>query len=75
MAVSVWTRRWAVEMGGNAVFADLQPGDRFHFPKHPERVFKKRPGGWYWAVLPTGLGAGPCYRTGSGTAVVKLEDK
>ena len=52
--------------GGNATYRDLKPGDRFHFPKHPDVIYVKWVGGWYDTA------GGPYLRTGSKTAVVKL---
>lgn len=68
MAVSLATRLAAVKLGGNAVYADLRPGDRFRFPRsHEWAEFVKGKGGWYQDR--EGLRR---YRTHPGTAVVKL---
>lgn len=72
MAVSLSTRVWARELGGNAVYADLKPGDRFHFPGKAEPVFVKSKSGWYRVAFDGILRPSVSFRTGSGTAVVKL---
>ncbi len=69
MAISLATRLAGREMGGNACYGDLKHGDRFHFPKHPDKVYRKSHGGWYIFDVNH---RGPRYRTGSGTAVVVL---
>ena len=79
--VTLATRLAAKANGGNAVYGDLKPGDRFMFPsRYLKRVYEKSFGGWFIRVpLVSKLGAGivtggtPKYRTGSGTAVIKLE--
>lgn len=70
--VSASVRFWANELGGNAVFEDLKPGDRFHFPRTPGNRYEKLKGGWFRAIL-AGHPGKARYRTGPLTAVVKLE--
>ncbi len=57
-----------VPPGGNAAYSDLKPGDRFRFPQTALEYEKKR-GGWFTRV---GSDNGARYRTGSGTAVVRI---
>lgn len=73
MAIRFATRWAAGQMGGTHVFADLRPGDVFHFPKHPEVLYRKRHGGWFRPTDPvTRIDFDRCFRTGAGTAVVKV---
>ena len=68
--------RWAaVQMGGTHVFADLKPGDRFHFPGKAHVTYEKGRGGWYVRSADGYLAyPRPKFRTGSGTTVVKVEE-
>ena len=76
---SVATRLAAVDMGGNAVYSDLKPGDLFYFPTKrggAKLIYEKGFGGWYTRVASTHLAyPRPKFRTGSGTTVVKLGAK
>jgi hypothetical protein len=64
----------AADAGGNAVYGDLRPGDRFHFPKRATPVYEKLKGGWYRVAFDGILRPAMAFRTGSGTAVVKLDE-
>jgi hypothetical protein len=68
---AVWAEARA--QGASHLFGWLKPGDRFHFPRFPNTVYTKGKGGWYWRL---NFGAttrlGKAYRTGRGTAVVKV---
>ena len=73
---SLATRLAAVAMGGNAVYGDLKPGDLFSFPTKRGKgvVYRKLVGGWFTQATVHGtLMAAARFRTGSGTAVVKLD--
>jgi hypothetical protein len=69
---SLATRLAAVAMGGNAVYGDLKPGDTFSFPTTRGKgvVYRKLANG-YFTFADAGPRAGT-FRTGKGTAVVKL---
>jgi hypothetical protein len=63
----------ATHAGGNTVYGDLKPGDRFHFPNRPDVVYTKGTGGWYLRAAGAHLAyPRPAFRTGSKTAVVLL---
>lgn len=71
MSVGLATQLAAVRMGGTHVYGDLKPGDVFTFPNTEGYVYVKGKGGWYHhegSPKPYGLS----FRTGPGTAVVKV---
>ncbi len=56
-----------VFFGGNAIYGDLKPGDRFTFPTNPTNtIFTKGKNGWYRAY---GYLGGRSFKTGASTAV------
>ena len=69
----LWIRRWALQQGGTHLFSDLKTGDRFHFPKHPDKLYQKGKAGWYTPVNLVTLPPPVHFRTGKHTAVVKVE--
>lgn len=67
---SLATRLAAIRMGGNEVYGDLKPGDLFSFPKGKGVVYRKLVNGYFTHAGPVPLKG--TFRTGKGTAVVKL---
>ena len=58
---------WARELlGSNALYCDLQPGDRFRF-KPGGTLYAARTRGWYVRAD----GTGRSYRTGTHTGVIR----
>ena len=75
MTTSLATQLAARDMGGNAVYRDLKPGDLFRFPtkRGSQVTYEKGVGGWYSLVAGPNLAyPKPKFRTGGGTAVLKL---
>lgn len=67
------------QAGGNAAYGELKPGDIFQWPRaragHPDRAarFEKMRGGWYRPIHDHPAPPFVRFRTGSLTAVWKVE--